>query len=128
MSEDVRRLVGRNARRLRIAAGLSQAELAERMGVDRAYVSGLELGQRNPTVVTLWHVAQALGVGLAPFFKGEKQQRGSVTGSIRGCVSPRSRLARSAELAKIDLRSAAKSLTCEVRAKFGSPLMGQHRR
>ena len=62
MSEDVRRLVGRNVRRLRIAAGLSQAELAVRMGVDRAYISGLELGQRNPTVVTLWHVAQALGV------------------------------------------------------------------
>src|SRR6516165_11330214 len=53
MSDDVRRLVGRNVRRLRIPAGLSQAELAERMGVDRAYVSGLELGQRNPTVVTL---------------------------------------------------------------------------
>jgi transcriptional regulator with XRE-family HTH domain len=51
MSEDVRRLVGRNVRRLRIVAGLSQAELAERMGVDRAYVSGLELGQRNPTIV-----------------------------------------------------------------------------
>lgn len=33
---------------------------AERMGVDRAYVSGLELGQRNPTVVTLWHLGQAL--------------------------------------------------------------------
>jgi transcriptional regulator with XRE-family HTH domain len=27
--------------------------------VDRAYVSGLELGHRNPTVVTLWHVAEA---------------------------------------------------------------------
>jgi transcriptional regulator with XRE-family HTH domain len=48
-------------RRLRTAAGLSQAELANRMGVDRAYVSGLELGERNPTVITLWHVAQALG-------------------------------------------------------------------
>jgi transcriptional regulator with XRE-family HTH domain len=29
------------------------------MGVDRAYVSGLELGQRNPTIVTLWHIAKA---------------------------------------------------------------------
>ena len=44
MSEDVGHLVGRNVRRLRIAARLSQAELAERMGVDRGYVSGLELG------------------------------------------------------------------------------------
>jgi transcriptional regulator with XRE-family HTH domain len=67
MSDDVRRLVGHNVRRLRIAAGLSQAELAERMGVDRAYVSGLELGQRNPTIVTLWHIAKALGVKLRLF-------------------------------------------------------------
>ena len=68
MSEDVRRMVGRNVRRLRIAAGLSQAQLAERMGVDRAYVSGLELGQRNPTVITLWHVGKALGAKLRLFF------------------------------------------------------------
>ena len=69
MSEDVRRMVGRNVRKLRIAAGLSQAQLAERMGVDRAYVSGLELGLRNPTIVTLWHLAQGLGVKLKPFFE-----------------------------------------------------------
>ena len=75
MSEDVRRMVGRNVRRLRMAAGLTQAELAERMGVDRAYVSGLELGQRNPTVLSLWHIAQALGVKLKPFFDEEKSRR-----------------------------------------------------
>jgi transcriptional regulator with XRE-family HTH domain len=75
MSEDVRRMVGRNVRRLRIAAGLSQAGLAERMGVDRAYVSGLELGQRNPTVLTLWHIAKALGVKLRLFFDEEKLRR-----------------------------------------------------
>ena len=75
MSEDVRRMVGRNVQRLRIAAGLSQAALAERMGVDRAYVSGLELGQRNPTVVTLWHIAEALGVRLQAFFRDENPRR-----------------------------------------------------
>ena len=46
MSEDVRRMVGQNVRKLRLAAKISQAELATRMGVDRAYVSGLELGQQ----------------------------------------------------------------------------------
>jgi transcriptional regulator with XRE-family HTH domain len=71
MSEDVRRMVGRNVKRLRLAAGLSQAALAERMGVDRAYVSGLELGQRNPTIVTLWHIAEALGAKLRLFFEEE---------------------------------------------------------
>jgi transcriptional regulator with XRE-family HTH domain len=75
MSDDVRHLVGRNVKRLRIAAGLSQAKLAERMGVDRAYISGLELGQRNPTIVTLWHVGQALGVKLVSFFAERKPPR-----------------------------------------------------
>jgi transcriptional regulator with XRE-family HTH domain len=73
MSEDVRRLVGRNVQQLRIKAGLSQAALAERMGVDRAYV---ELGQRNPTIVTLWHISKALGVTLRSFFKEAKPRRG----------------------------------------------------
>lgn len=30
------------------------------MDEDRAYVSDIELGQRNPTIVTLWHIAKAL--------------------------------------------------------------------
>ena len=42
------------------------------MGVDRAYVSGQELDQRNPTVVTLWHVAKALGAKLQLFFDEDK--------------------------------------------------------
>jgi transcriptional regulator with XRE-family HTH domain len=74
MSNDVRRLVGRNVKQLRIAAGISQAKLAERLGIDRAYVSGLELGQRNPTVVTLWHISQALGVKLRSLFDEEKRR------------------------------------------------------
>jgi transcriptional regulator with XRE-family HTH domain len=45
------------------------------MGVDRAYVSGLELGQHNPTIVTLWHIAKALGVKLRLFFDEEKARR-----------------------------------------------------
>jgi transcriptional regulator with XRE-family HTH domain len=35
------------------------------MGVDRAYVSGLERGERNPTIVSLCHLSLALGVRLA---------------------------------------------------------------
>jgi transcriptional regulator with XRE-family HTH domain len=75
MADDVRLMVGRSVKRLRIAAGLTQAALADRMGVDRAYVSGLELGQRNPTIVTLWHTAKALEVTLKTFFDEEKPRR-----------------------------------------------------
>jgi transcriptional regulator with XRE-family HTH domain len=45
------------------------------MSVDRAYVSGLELSQRNPTVVTLWHIGKALGVRLGSFFDETKPRR-----------------------------------------------------
>jgi transcriptional regulator with XRE-family HTH domain len=52
-----------------MAGGMTQAELAAKIGVDRAYVSGLELGERNATILTVWHVAQALGVKVGALFK-----------------------------------------------------------
>lgn len=61
-SMDVRRIVGLNVRKARIDAGLSQEELAGRMGVEQYYISGLEAGRRNITVVTLWKAAMALNV------------------------------------------------------------------
>jgi transcriptional regulator with XRE-family HTH domain len=74
MPEDVRKLVGHNVRRLRLASKLTQAELAVRVGVDRAYISGLEQGQRNPTVVSLWHVAKALSAPLRQLFDEPKKR------------------------------------------------------
>jgi len=59
---DMRRLVGRNFARLRLAKGFTQERFAEFSGFTQQYVSGLERGRRNPTVVTLYHLAQALGV------------------------------------------------------------------
>lgn len=59
---DIRRVFGANVRKYRIAAGLSQEAVAVKMGVDRAYVSGMERGQQNVTLLTMWHAAQALGV------------------------------------------------------------------
>jgi transcriptional regulator with XRE-family HTH domain len=59
---DIRVLVGRNVRRARIEKGLTQEELAERAGTSQFYVSSLEAGRRNPTVVTVASLAKALGV------------------------------------------------------------------
>ena len=75
MVEDARRLVGGNVKRLRQAAKISQAELAARMGVDRAYISGLEKGERNPTVVTVWHIAKALNCPMSSFFQAPRSPR-----------------------------------------------------
>lgn len=59
---DIRIVFGRNMRRYRQAASMSQEAVAERMGVDRAHVSSMERGQQNVTLLTLWHASQALGV------------------------------------------------------------------
>lgn len=59
---DMRRLVGRNVRRIRLETGLTQEAFAERSGFSQQYLSDLERGRRNPTVVTLFELATALGV------------------------------------------------------------------
>jgi transcriptional regulator with XRE-family HTH domain len=59
---DMRRLVGRNLKRLRIAKALTQEELAVKSGFSQQFLSGIERGKRNPTIVTLYEIAQALGV------------------------------------------------------------------
>lgn len=58
----MRRLVGRNFARLRLAKGLTQEQVEDRSGFSQQYLSGLEQGRRNPTVITLFELAQALGV------------------------------------------------------------------
>lgn len=59
---DMRKLVGRNFARLRKEKGLTQEQLEARSGFSQQYLSGLERGQRNPTVITLYELSQALDV------------------------------------------------------------------
>jgi transcriptional regulator with XRE-family HTH domain len=58
----MRRLVGRNVRRIRERRGLTQEQFADISGFSQQYISGLEQGHRNPTVITLYELAAALGV------------------------------------------------------------------
>lgn len=59
---DMRKLVGRNFGRLRREKGLTQEEVEARSGFSQQYLSGLERGRRNPTVITLYELAQAIHV------------------------------------------------------------------
>ncbi len=59
---DMRTLIGRNFARLRKAMGLTQEEVEARSGFSQQYLSSLERGKRNPTVITIYELAQALGV------------------------------------------------------------------
>jgi transcriptional regulator with XRE-family HTH domain len=53
---------GRTVRGLREAKGLSQEDFADQVAVHRTYIGGIERGERNPTLVTIQRIAQALGV------------------------------------------------------------------
>jgi transcriptional regulator with XRE-family HTH domain len=64
MSDATSARVGREVRRARTELGISQAELARRMGVKAPYVASLEAGTRNLTLGQLANIADALGRGL----------------------------------------------------------------
>jgi transcriptional regulator with XRE-family HTH domain len=71
---DVRKLVGRNFARLRREKGLTQEEVEVRSGFSQQYLSSLERGRRNPTVVTLYELARALGVSHVDLVKPDDKE------------------------------------------------------
>lgn len=66
---DVRVRVGLNVQRLRRDKGLSQEELASRAEVHQTYLSGVERGVRNASILVLGRIAKALGVDIEELFK-----------------------------------------------------------
>lgn len=66
---------GQVLRDRRLAAGLSQEKLALEAGVDRTFVSLLERGGRQPTLSTLWRLAEALSVAPIDLIAGVEKAR-----------------------------------------------------
>ncbi len=54
--------LGQAIRELRISTGLSQEAFADRCGLHRTYVGGIERGERNLSFANLLRVASALGL------------------------------------------------------------------
>lgn len=59
---DISEQVSQMIRDARNKAGLTQVELAERLGVSRATVNGYEIGKQNLTIGTLQKIASALDI------------------------------------------------------------------
>jgi transcriptional regulator with XRE-family HTH domain len=78
---DMRKLIGRNFARFRKAKGFTQESFAEASGFTQQYISGLETGRRNPTVVTLFELASTLGISHVDLVLPDDEVRGERTKS-----------------------------------------------
>lgn len=64
MSEILQKF-GTKLRLMRLDKALSQQDLAECIGADKSYISGLENGTRNPTLTTLQRICEVLETNLS---------------------------------------------------------------
>ena len=60
---------GKKLREVRLKKKLSQGDVSRILGVHRSYISGLERGRRNPSLLTVQRVAKALGVNVGELVK-----------------------------------------------------------
>jgi transcriptional regulator with XRE-family HTH domain len=65
----IQKIFGKNVRKYREKLSWSQERLAEEAGFHRTYISGVELGKRNPTIKVANSIAKALKVPVAKFFE-----------------------------------------------------------
>lgn len=68
---DIRTEFGQRVRELRARRSMSQEILADRAGLDRTYISGVERGKRNVSILNIEKIAAALQVPVAYMFSGE---------------------------------------------------------
>ena len=61
---------GNQVRSLRNKAGISQGKLAELAKMHRTYVSGIERGERNVSLLNIIRLAKALGVSVSELMEG----------------------------------------------------------
>ncbi len=68
---DIKQAVGKRIRELRNKLGVSQEELAAMVELDRTYITSVERGKRNISIVNIEKLATALNVSLSEFFTFE---------------------------------------------------------
>lgn len=62
MNIEYQQVFGKRVREIRKERGLSQVELAAKVGIDRSYMGFLERGERNPSLEVIAKIAEALSV------------------------------------------------------------------
>lgn len=65
MRNDLYPRFGRNLRKARLKAGLSQMQIAKSIRADKSYISNLEQGKKNPTLFTISKLAKGIGISIS---------------------------------------------------------------
>ncbi|EHG2954331.1 helix-turn-helix transcriptional regulator [Salmonella enterica subsp. diarizonae serovar 53:r:z35] len=68
-SSSIQALFGAHLKKLRSQSGLSQEAFADKCGLDRTYVSGIERGVRNPTLEVISVLAAGLEIEINKLFE-----------------------------------------------------------
>ncbi|MFS0781905.1 helix-turn-helix domain-containing protein [Bacillus sp. 1P06AnD] len=76
--DDIQKAVARNLRSIRLARHLSLDQLSQLTSVSKAMLSQIEKGQSNPTVTTLWKIANGLQVSFSTFLKEDDRPNTSL--------------------------------------------------
>ncbi len=85
---DMRKLIGRNVKHVRLEKGLTQEQFAEMSGFTQQYLSGLERGRRNPTIVSLYEIAVALGTDHAALVVPDEEALKEEERRLKACANP----------------------------------------
>lgn len=59
---DFDKIVGSNLRDLRLLNNISQEDLSLNTGLDRSYISMIENGKRNPTLLVIFKICKAMNI------------------------------------------------------------------
>ncbi|NCU41780.1 MAG: XRE family transcriptional regulator [Candidatus Moranbacteria bacterium] len=67
--ENYQKKLGENLKMIRTEKNITQTEIAKKLSVDRSFVSNIENGKNNPTLLTIVGLAKALNVPVDELFK-----------------------------------------------------------
>ena len=94
MAVDLQKRLGSRIRQIRSRAGITQAQLAERVDISPEFMSRLERGQKAPRLNTAGKIADALGITMVELFEfdqvdnGEKDDLLSAIQSLLATAEP----------------------------------------
>ena len=84
VAEDYNKMIGTRVKMLRITKGISQTELAKKIGVTQTHLSNIENGRAGLTIPNLIKLHEALDTSISSFFediegKPEEEKKSEVT-------------------------------------------------